>query len=321
MREIDRQPRIDFDNIPMGQLVHWLDRLVPWQSLGLVLGSTVMVVGLDFLAVYYDMRLATLYIIPISLAGWVLRARYAIALTIALTLIASGRPLLLEAIGHMALVNGLIRTTAFGLLIMIVLGFRRTYDYSRLVASRDRMTGALNKVAFQQRVQRLLDTANDARNTVLLVCLDLDGFKAINDRHGHHAGDRVLEIFAAGAAQALRRGDCFGRLGGDEFAVAMLSDPGKEARRLAEDLHMRFSSALRDTGYPVTCSMGALEISHDGGVALDELMRCADRLQYVAKNAGKDCLRFETIASTCPGETRSSFSMPMADEQVWLGGA
>ena len=84
------------------------------------------------------------------------------------------------------------------------------------LAVRDRMTDALNKETFRERVIHRLDLAVPARQSFLLAILDLDDFKGLNNRHGHVAGDEVLRTFAQGARGIIRREDDFGRIGGDE---------------------------------------------------------------------------------------------------------
>jgi len=322
MRDLDRQPRIDFSARPIDQVASWLDRRTPCAALALVFGSSSVVAGLDFSSDLYDLRMATLYIVPISLACWLLRTRQAIATTVALIVIASARYSSLEGASvYISIANGITPGLAFGLLAAMVLGFRRTFDHMRITASRDRMTGALNRAAFQQRAQTLLDRASRTGETVLLLYLDFDGFKAINDQHGHHAGDRILDMFSAGAAQVLRRDDCFGRLGGDEFAVAMPVDSGQEAQELAEKLHERFSSALRGSGHAVTCSMGVVAISPEGGARLSDLMRRADQLMYKAKNGGKDGFRFDTVAPLLAASSRPTLAPLLGDASEVPGSA
>lgn len=137
---------------------------------------------------------------------------------------------------------------------------------------------------------------------LLLAYLDLDGFKRINDDHGHEAGDRILRDFGAEGRAALRSEDCFSRLGGDEFAVLISLPSIEAAQETAERLHARLSAALASTGHKVTCSMGALIVRPDGVASLDELMREADRLMYAVKKVDKNGVRFATHAPPLAAE-------------------
>ncbi|QDG94618.1 GGDEF domain-containing protein (plasmid) [Rhizobium sp. NIBRBAC000502774] len=322
MRDLDQQPRIDFSERPIDQVASWLDRRTRCQALVLVFGSAAVVTGLDLSAAFYDLRLATLYIVPISLACWLFSTRQAVTVTVTLIVVAFARHTWQEGSGVcLLIVNGIARALAFGLLTALVLGFRRTFDHMRITASRDRMTGALNKAEFQKRTQVLLDRASNAGRTVLLLYVDLDGFKAINDQYGHHAGDKILETFSRGAAEGLRRGDCFGRLGGDEFAIAIRMGDAQGAQQLAEKLHKRFSSALRDTGHSVTCSTGGVAILPGAGACLDDLMRKADQLMYAAKRGGKDDLRFSTVVPSLSLSSRPMLTTQLRNPSEIPGGA
>lgn len=81
------------------------------------------------------------------------------------------------------------------------------------------MTGTLNKEVFQRRCARAIHDAQPNQQTLLLIILDLDNFKAVNSRDGHQAGDEVLRTFANGVSSIMRREDLIGRIGGDEFSL------------------------------------------------------------------------------------------------------
>ncbi len=303
MRDIDEEPRVEFAASEIDHVAAWLDRRSAVEAWGLVLVSMALVAALDFSTHAFELCIATLYIVPICLAAWMFRPRAAIGITALVTFIAFLKyPLLhTEPSVFTTIYNGTSRALAFALLTAIMLAIRRSYDHARLAARRDRMTGALNKQSFHERTVGILDMAQAARRTVLLLYLDIDGFKGVNDQHGHHVGDEVLQAFAAGAARALRRDDCFGRLGGDEFAVALVVDSGDEAQALAESLHQRFTAALASSGHAVTCSMGALIVPAGSRFACDELMQAADRLMYASKHGGRNAV---TIATAVPSEMR-----------------
>jgi diguanylate cyclase (GGDEF)-like protein/PAS domain S-box-containing protein len=148
----------------------------------------------------------------------------------------------------------------------------------RRMASRDPLTDALNRRAFDAELAR-------CRSGALLV-MDLDGFKDINDLHGHSAGDELLRGIAGAIARRLRRGDLLGRLGGDEFAVLLPGCAITEAMQVAEALtallagqRFVFDGAERS----VTTSIGVAEVD---GESPDALLSAADRAMYTAKAAG-----------------------------------
>jgi diguanylate cyclase (GGDEF)-like protein len=155
---------------------------------------------------------------------------------------------------------------------------RRREDDLRRRASRDALTGLLNRAALMEEVEaRLVD------GPVTAVYCDLDGFKAVNDTYGHACGDEVLVEVAKLLQSMARRTDAVGRLGGDEFVIVC---DGLSAEH-TENLVARLGAAF-DGGMGVGISVG-LASSHAGSSATDLLAR-ADRAMYVNKRAGRRAL-------------------------------
>jgi len=156
----------------------------------------------------------------------------------------------------------------------------------------DPLSGLLNRRGFEAKASALLEMCAPAKLPVALIVADLDRFKALNDRHGHAAGDRVIVEFAtrlrtAGGARAIA-----GRLGGEEFAVLLpMADPAA-ARLFAEAVRTVFSAEAIE-GLPrevrVTASFGIA--ARSGNENLAELTRRADEALYHAKRGGRDSLR------------------------------
>lgn len=187
--------------------------------------------------------------------------------------------------------NAFARILSVTLVGIVANGFRTALALERWRASSDGLTGALNKAAFHDRAAIAVQRARAQGHALVLAYMDLDGFKAVNDRHGHSAGDRVLHAFAAAANAAIRDADLFARIGGDEFAALMVVRSCEDGDQVAEMLHGRLSRILRETGFPVTCSMGALvtcsqSFDLDGGS-----LELADTLMYEVKRSGKNALR------------------------------
>lgn len=150
----------------------------------------------------------------------------------------------------------------------------------RTLADTDPLTGLLNRRGFVSRVE----TALAADRPVGLILLDLDHFKAINDRFGHDAGDRVLSA-VAGALNAHAGEATVGRLGGEEFGVAVAGLPAPALVRLAERLRRAIAGIeLADVSAEVTASFGAAA----GAASFEALYRTADQALYRAKSQGRD---------------------------------
>lgn len=156
----------------------------------------------------------------------------------------------------------------------------------------DPLSGLLNRRGFEAKASALLDRCAAGKLPVSLVVADLDQFKALNDRHGHAAGDRVIVEFAARLKTAAGVRGVAGRLGGEEFAVVLpLADPAA-ARLLAEAVRAVFSADAVG-GLPsdvrVTASFGVAARCGDEG--LPELLERADEALYHAKKGGRDSVR------------------------------
>ncbi len=158
-----------------------------------------------------------------------------------------------------------------------------------LLASQDPLTGLCNRRELTRRLGMELSRAQRYSHPMSVLMLDIDDFKALNDRHGHQAGDVVLREVAALLASEGRITDITGRYGGEEFVIIMPETSEEEAanfaRRLLEQIR---GQAITVAGEPlsVTCSIGvASALSNDDQ---DQLLNRADQAMYQAKAAGKD---------------------------------
>jgi diguanylate cyclase (GGDEF)-like protein len=147
------------------------------------------------------------------------------------------------------------------------------------LAKTDPLTGLGNHRAFQEA----LGTALQRAQPLALCLIDVDGFKLINDRHGHQAGDHVLVQLAS---HLRSDGEAF-RLGGDEFAIVLLGASGEESREIAQKLIDRIESLRHDWGGSVTVSAG-LSLAPDHADEPDRLFAAADTALYQAKRRGRN---------------------------------
>jgi diguanylate cyclase (GGDEF)-like protein len=156
------------------------------------------------------------------------------------------------------------------------------------LAATDPLTGCLNRRAFLDRLHAAIRGTAD-RTVVCLI--DLDGFKAVNDRDGHAAGDAVLRSVTTALAAAVRETDTVARLGGDEFAVLSAVPDADDARALAE--RIREGVARVGQGVGVTASVG-LTVVRAGDDDHEVLLR-ADQAMYLVKAGGGDAVGGELI--------------------------
>ena len=167
--------------------------------------------------------------------------------------------------------------------------FRSERDLAQYDAERDSLTGVLNRVGIERRLEWALAATHDDYLPLAVLFLDLDHFKRINDTHGHAVGDGCLGALVRIIATELQYGDQIGRLGGEEFLLVLPGVDRRRARDIAE--HIRSSVELRCrqiAGLPLvmTVSIGVAESRRDDTVS--DLIARADAAMYAAKRAGRN---------------------------------
>ncbi len=174
------------------------------------------------------------------------------------------------------------------------------------IAHYDVLTGLPNRVLLADRLEQGIILSQRQNLSMAVVALDLDGFKAVNDLHGHNTGDELLITLAQRMRAALRDGDTLARVGGDEF-VAVLID--LERPQDCEPVLNRMLQAIAvpiqvgSTEVSVSASMGVTLYPQDGADA-DLLLRHADQAMYVAKEAGKNCYHLFDLAQDTAVKTQ-----------------
>lgn len=159
-------------------------------------------------------------------------------------------------------------------------------------ARRDLLTGTVNHGAWLDGARRLLERCQRDGLPLSMIMFDLDHFKAVNDNHGHLAGDRVLCDFANTVREALRPSDFFGRYGGEEFVVVLPGATIETAAVIADRVRRAFADSHRFLdGKPLnaTVSAGIAEASEN--TTLEAIIEASDKAMYAAKNAGRNCIK------------------------------
>jgi diguanylate cyclase (GGDEF)-like protein/PAS domain S-box-containing protein len=158
------------------------------------------------------------------------------------------------------------------------------------LASHDALTGLINRREFEIRLKRAIRSGRaDQRHHVLLY-LDLDEFKVVNDTCGHLVGDEMLKQVTAILRARVRRSDILARLGGDEFGVLLEDCPLAHARQIAEEMRRtvrEFRFSFRDQIFEVGVSIGLVPVNAESG-DLAQLLSAADAACYVAKDRGRN---------------------------------
>lgn len=181
-------------------------------------------------------------------------------------------------------------------LLVVALGgawrTRRRLARAERLAATDGLTGLPNRRQADEMLERLVAAARRAGRPLAVVLVDLDHFKAINDRFGHAAGDVALRETAAAIRELLRTGDHVARFGGEEFLVLLPDTRGTDAVAVADKLRRRIAGLDADAiDGGLSASLGVAALPEDGDDP-EELIRAADAALYRAKENGRD--RVET---------------------------
>lgn len=133
---------------------------------------------------------------------------------------------------------------------------RRQAELAKLAAT-DPLTGLANRRTWDAELERLVRETASRGEPLTLAIVDLDGFKAVNDRHGHTVGDAVLRATADGLRRAVRRGDLAARIGGDEFGLLLPGLSDAQAAAVVERIRRQVTNTIAAAALPsTTCSIG-----------------------------------------------------------------
>lgn len=193
---------------------------------------------------------------------------------------------------------------AFARLVGVAIENLRNFERARDLGLRDPLTGAFNRRYFDTVVGQELSRMERYGSGFALLLVDVDHFKAFNDRYGHPAGDRLLIQTVGILQEHLRQSDALCRIGGDEFAVLLPSTDSAAActvggnilRTLREKNHVRPDAK---TSQMVSVSIG-YAVAPDHATQADELFHCADEALYYAKDSGRN------VCVACPRPAASA---------------
>ncbi|QJI30920.1 GGDEF domain-containing protein [Pseudomonas sp. ADAK18] len=195
------------------------------------------------------------------------------------------------------LISGATGVLCVGLLWltwMLCMELRRRHRAERVLselAATDALTGVANRRTLDERLRLEWDRAQRSSESLTLLMIDVDHFKAFNDRHGHQGGDEALRTVAHVIDSNIRRpADLAARYGGEEFAVVLPHTDSKGAWVIAEHIRSSVEHLPRMAGdtMPITVSIGLSTWDKKSRASLEELLLSADRALYEAKHAGRN---------------------------------
>ncbi len=188
--------------------------------------------------------------------------------------------------------NSIVRLTtlmaiAFGLWFL-----KRQKLRIERMAHFDPLTGAMTRIFFNELAEIELRRATRYKHPFTVAYIDIDGFKGVNDRFGHQAGDQLLRLVARTIADNVRSTDCVVRMGGDEFVVLLVETDFHSAKTCLEKLQSQLLEAVKSDHVKVTFSVGAVTYESPPG-SIQEMVGLADKRMYAVKKSGKNRIEHE----------------------------
>ncbi len=251
-----------------------------------------------------DVSVALFYLFPVAIAAWWLGRGAGVGCSVACAAVW----FLVNDLGgqkytsvYVHFWNASIRMAFFLVVTLLLTRMHSMLRRERALSRVDYLTGAYNVRAFHEIAEAECQRASRYPQPLTVVYIDLDGFKRVNDQHGHQEGDRVLRAVAQTLRGGVRRPDTVARLGGDEFALLLPQTDPASAQVFLPRLRDELLAAMSRHNWRVTFSIGALTCPVAPAV-FGDVVREADGLMYEVKKAGRDAIRYAVYH----GPTRSN---------------
>ena len=251
-----------------------------------------------------DYSLIVFYLIPVSFVAWFVSRTGGVlfcllALVTRLFVDMANSPLSIHA-SKLHYWNIFVEFLFLLIMSLLFSALYRTLDTEKTLARTDPLTGALNRRSFFELAEYELKRSKRYDHPYTLAYIDLDYFKDINDRLGHHIGDELLMSVVTTITTNIRSTDILSRLGGDEF-VLLLPETGSEAAlAFLSKIQEHLRQAMTANIWPVTFSIGAVTHLH-APASVDEVIGQADKLMYEVKHSGRDNLLHIAVTESTDG--------------------
>lgn len=253
----------------------------------------VLLVGLVDYQTGWEVRIYPVYFVPVVVGSQVAGRRAGVALAALSSAVWLGSNMaagLTASAPWIPYFNALVQLVGFTAVALLAARQRAWLLRERGLSRRDALTQLPNARALREHAEQEIDRMRRDGGTLVVAFLDLDHFKAVNDGHGHAAGDEVLRLAARALTGALRATDLVARLGGDEFVVLMPGAKADAARLVLERIRAALRDAMKARDWPVTASIGAV-VFRAPPASVDAMLAVADAAMYRLKAAGRDRVR------------------------------
>lgn len=190
--------------------------------------------------------------------------------------------------------DGTVRMGFFLTMIYILSVFKNALDKEKALARTDDLTQIPNRRGFFERTNAEIQQAQEENQPCTVAYMDIDNFKAVNDKLGHTAGDALLCSVAQTIKKNIRAMDTVARLGGDEFGI-LLPEAGMETvKTILPRVQQSLLETMQKKGWLVTFSIGAVTCQGQA-CSPEEIVRRADKLMYSVKNNGENNIVYEAM--------------------------
>jgi diguanylate cyclase (GGDEF)-like protein len=192
--------------------------------------------------------------------------------------------------------------TLLSVVVFAVLGWvvGRSFDRVRLLSITDPLTGLFNRRDFERRVEEEESRHRRHGHPASVLCIDIDGLKAINDGFGHRAGDRAIVAVGRILLRSVRAVDSVARVGGDEFAILLPETSARKAAVLAQRIARHVADHDEESIRGLTVSIGITELDATGQAESPDALAVADAALYRAKAAGGGHIAMAGIPEPSP---------------------
>jgi diguanylate cyclase (GGDEF)-like protein len=281
------------------RLMAWLDALDRRRTIILATALILLIVVADAMT-GWRLRFTMFYIIPVWMATWKLGLRSGLAFAWA----GAGIGSIINAAGFVPwpladlplwIWDVGARFVPLAIVAWLVDKLYQTILRERQLARSDALTGALNRRALLEEAMRALAQGQRLGLATGFLYVDLNGFKAVNDQHGHAVGDDLLVKFVAAAKSKLRRGDLVARVGGDEFVLLLVEASPEGVEGAASRVCAELRELVRAWEPPVSFCAGLCLVDPGGIQDPTVAMVAADKILYAAKRAQSETDWFRVI--------------------------
>jgi diguanylate cyclase (GGDEF)-like protein len=190
--------------------------------------------------------------------------------------------------------NAAVRTGFFLLGVYLLSALHTAWLDEKQLARTDFLTGVANRRYFFELANSEIKRAQRYLQSFVISYVDVDDFKAVNDRFGHNQGDALLRLAAQTVKSSIRGVDIVARLGGDEFAVLLPETGHASAAEVMQRVRANLMNAMTQNKWPVTFSIGTVTYLYPP-VSVDEMIKTADSIMYAVKQTGKNTIKYEVL--------------------------